>query len=646
MVSERIQRRQVEVMLRSAIARHRDGDLETAQAIYEQILLVDPLQSHARRLLAILFEQRAAQTMVCSDAESRLADATEHLRLGNHRAAAALLREAIRLDGTLHDAYHKLGNALCESGELPDAREALLRAVELNPGSAASCNDLGLVCRQLDRLDEAQHWLERACQLDPNDPYILSNLVLLDQAVCAWDEWPARLQQLLRVTRTALDEDRLTPMSPFMSLSLPIDTAMQRRIAENYTRHALAHCRPLSGAPVHPRPGARQRLRIGYASADFRDHPTAQLMLSLFALHDRSRFQVSIYSWGGDDGSDYRRRIEQDCDQFCDVDGWTEDAIAERMASDGIDILVDLKGYTWNMRAGVFARRPAPVQVSYLGYPGTLGADFMDYIVVDECVLPAELAAAYTEQPVYLPHSYQVNDYLHFSATQTPTRAQVGLPESGFVFCCFNNTYKIDPELFAVWMRILGQVPGSVLWLLRTSPEAERNLRHQAVLHGVAAGRLIFAERVTRPAHLARHRLADLFLDTWYYNAHTTASDSLRAGVPVLTCPGSTFASRVSASLLRCLGLTELISEDRAAYAAQALRLARQPEVLAGLRQRLAIEREHGPLFDPQRFVRALESAYQMMWQVRLSGLAPRPLRVTDVGHPSPHGSLALDTPV
>jgi predicted O-linked N-acetylglucosamine transferase (SPINDLY family) len=370
------------------------------------------------------------------------------------------------------------------------------------------------------------------------------------------------------------------------------------------------------------------KLTIGYLSADFHEHATAYLIAELIEKHDRDDFMVLGYSYGPDDGSPMRRRVRDGFDRFADVKDDSFLDTAKRIQADQVNILVDLKGYTRHARTPIAALRPAPIQVNYLGYPGTMAAPFIDYILVDDFVVPWDQQPFFDEKLVHLPGCYQVNDSRREIAARTPSKTECGLPEQGFVFCCFNNVFKITPTMFAVWIELLKAVPASVLWLLDDNPCASANLRQQAQSRGVAPQRLAFAPRVHLAEHLARHRLADLFLDTMPYNAHTTASDALWIGCPVLTLAGQTFPSRVAGSLLHALGLTELITSNIQDYEDLALRLARSSEQLEDVRRRLQANRRNSALFDGTRFARAVEGAYSTMWQIYSSGESPRAIKV------------------
>jgi predicted O-linked N-acetylglucosamine transferase (SPINDLY family) len=350
-------------------------------------------------------------------------------------------------------------------------------------------------------------------------------------------------------------------------------------------------------------------VRLGYFSADFHDHATMHLMAGLLREHDRARFEIHAYSYGRTPGGAQREALLGRVDHFADVADLSDRAVVELARGHGLDLAIDLKGYTRNGRSQLFAHRLAPVQVSYLGYPGTSGADFFDYLIADAVVVPDAELAHYSERVVRLPHSYQPNDDRRAIAPAQTTRARFGLPETGFVFCCFNQNYKIGPREWAIWMRLLQRVDGSVLWLLRSNKWAEANLRRAAKQAGVAPTRLVFAGRLHHAEHLERHRHADLFIDTFNVNAHTTASDALWAGLPVVTRPGRQFAARVAASLLTAIDLPELIAESDEAYETLILDLATDPARLAAIRAKLAANRLTAPLFDTVRYTRDFESA-------------------------------------
>ena len=370
------------------------------------------------------------------------------------------------------------------------------------------------------------------------------------------------------------------------------------------------------------------RVRIAYLSAEFHDHATAVLIAGVFEHHDRTRFDTTAISLGADGGSAMRRRIQAAFDRFIEAPALSDTEIATMMREMEIDIAIDLNGQAGGARPGILAHRPTPVATSYLGNCGTIGVPFIDYIIADQIVIPENQVRHYTEKVVYLLNSYQCNDSRRYLPRSTSSRASAGLPEVGFVFCCFNNNYKISPRVFDVWMRLLKACPGSVLWLLADDPYAMLNLRRETAARGVAPEQLVFAPRVPSDDHLERHRLADLFLDTLPVNAHATASDALWAGLPLLTCMGNTFAGRVGASLLQAIGLPELAASSLAEYEALALRLARDPAALARIRTKLASNRGTEPLFDTARITRDLETAYMSMWERSRRGEPPESFSV------------------
>jgi predicted O-linked N-acetylglucosamine transferase (SPINDLY family) len=380
---------------------------------------------------------------------------------------------------------------------------------------------------------------------------------------------------------------------------------------------------------------SHDRIRIAYVSADFRLHPVATLAAGVFEHHDRSRFETIAISLGLDDGSSMRQRLEQAFNRFIDVRNRSDAEIAKLLHEMEIDIAVDMMGFTESALTAMFARRPAGLQVNYLGYPGTMGAPYIDYILADRTVIPEAQWSCYEEKIAYLPHCYLPNDATRAIAASAPSRAQAGLPDSGFVFCSFSNLYKITPEMFGIWMRLLASVEGSVLWLSQANPAALRNLKREAEARSVAAERILFAPFVAAPEeHLARLSLADLFLDTLPYNAHATACDALWAGVPLVTLMSGSFAGRVGASLLSAAGLPELIAQTPAEYEAIALSLARNASALAAVRAKLARNRKTQALFDTARFTRNLETAFTMMWERHQSGEPPASFAVSEAALP------------
>ena len=606
------------------------GDLSGAAELCTRILRASPDQPQALDLLAIVAFQ-----------SGRRSEAVELLRravrsdphcaaawsdLGNVLAfegalgeAAASYRRAIAEAPDFAEAHNNLGNALQMAGAVEEAAACYRTAVRLRPGYAEAHRNLGSALRRLGRPEQAAAALREAVAIDPGFTAAVCQLARLSQELCDW----SRLDDLA-VKLVEIVEAGTAPVNPFVFLSLDTTPRQQFLCA---TRWAKEQMGPLPERPS-PRAGA-DRITVGYLSADFHEHATAHLTAELFELHDRARFRVIGYSYGRDDDSAIRGRLQAAFGEFVDLRDCSHAASAARIRADAVDILVDLKGYTGDARPEILARRPAPIQVSYLGYPGTMGTEAVDFVIADPIVVPADEQPHFTERLVHLPDCYQVNDRRRPIAPETPSRAECGLPEAGFVFCCFNSAYKITPAMFDVWMRLVARVPGSVLWLLEPGAAGAANLRREAEarLAGGAA-RLVFAPWLPNPQHLARLRLAGLFLDTLPYNAHTLASDALWAGCPVVTCAGGAFPGRVAASLLRAAGLPELVTQTLADYEAMALDLALDPLRLRAIREKLEANRLTAPLFDSRRFTRHLESAFETMWHMHAAGEPPRSFAV------------------
>jgi protein O-GlcNAc transferase len=527
---------------------------------------------------------------------------------------------AIALKPDHADAFYSRGIALKELKRLDESLASYDHAIALRPDYADAFHNRGNVLTELKRRDEALTSYERALAIKPDHPYALSGLADCALRICDWTRTEGLAGEI-----EAHVAQRRSVVTPFVCLCYSSSPALQHQCAQTYVHDNIPVMPP---ALWNGTARNHDRIRIGYLSADFHHHATAFLMAELFELHDRSRFEVLGFSLGLDDGSEMRARLVKSFDRFDDVRRKSDRTAAALMNACEVDIAVDLKGYTQDARPGILGYRPAPVAVSFLGFPATMGAPFIDYVIADKIVLPFAEQPHWTERIVHLPDCYQVNDSRRKIAAATPSRRDAGLPESGFVFCSFNNNYKITSQVFDVWMRLLRSVEGSVLWLLRDNAGAETNLRREAGARGVAPARLVFADRTSLEDHLARHRLADLFLDTLPVNAHTTASDALWAGLPLVTCCGTTFAGRVAASLLEAVGLPELVTHGLADYEAVALALANDVSRLRAVRFKLEQNRLTCPLFDADRFRRHLEAAYTTMWDLHRRGESPRSFSV------------------
>jgi predicted O-linked N-acetylglucosamine transferase (SPINDLY family) len=530
-------------------------------------------------------------------------------------------RRAIASGRERADVLHGLGSVLVRLGKLDEGVQALQLAVEREPGNAGYQLALGtaLASANQDPVEAITH-LREAMRLAPDLIGIEAYLYSQVTAICDWDEGERAVARLVACAGREPPEQWTQRAFPFDTLFMPVAPGLRREVARHFAARIVAR----AGTPPAPPPAQRGgRIRLGYASADFRNHATAHLAAGLFERHDRARFEVVGYSFGRDDGSGYRRRVAAAFDRFVDVQALGAGEAARRIAADGIDILVDLMGYTQHSRPAIFAHRPARVQVNFLGYPGSLHAPFIDYLVADRTVIPPADLDWFGEAVAWMPGSYQVNDDRQATDAVPPTRAACGLPEGAFVFCSFNQARKLDRPMFAAWMRILAATPGSVLWILAGHLRAQANLRVAAAKAGIDPERLVFAEVTGKAAHLGRHRFADLFLDTHTCGAHTTASDALWAGLPVLTWPGDSFAGRVSASLLKAIGLPELIVGSLEEYERTAIALARDEARRRALRARLEANRATMPLFDTAAFARHLERAFEEMHARSLRGAPP-----------------------
>ncbi|WP_404300660.1 tetratricopeptide repeat protein [Alicycliphilus denitrificans] len=576
----------------------------------------------------------------------RLLENADQLVAGGHEPLAAVLYQTwLKRNRTTHDhlAWFNLGVILFNQKDWDSAREAYSRALQLNPQFLQPRFNLGLVYEQMGQSDsataqwlhiassaaadnpeerpvlllalnnlgrhyedqhryaEAQAALTRSLLIEPNQPQVIHHWVFQRAKQCVWPVY----QPLGGLTEEAQRQNT----SAMAMISLSEDPAMQLAAARHYVASSLN----LDVPRLAPgKPYGHRKLRIAYCSSDFCLHPVAMLTVQLFELHDREQFEIYGFDWSREDNSPLRQRVEAAMDHFIRIHHLSDQAAAELIREHEIDILVDLQGQTLGARANMLAYRPAPIQITYLGLPATTGLPFIDYVIADRYLIPESAQPYYSEKPLYLPDIYQASDRLR-EVGPTPTRADCGLPEHGFVFCSFNNNYKFNPSVFAAWMRIMQRVPGSVLWLLADNVWAQENLRRAALEYGITGDRLYFAPRLLPQHYLARLAVADLFLDTYPFNAGTTANDALWMGLPVLTMSGQTFASRMAGALLTAAGLPELIAPNLQAYEDKAVALAQSPADCQRLRQHLADTREHGVLFDTPRFVQHLEAAFQQL---------------------------------
>lgn len=611
---------------REAVRLHRAGRLDEAAAGYRAVLAQVPHFPDALYNLGLVQRAQGLARQAIATWETALgydparpgvltAMGKTYGMLGELDAAIACYDRTLVLAPQDIDALNCKGAALRAKGLRREALHWFDRAIAAQPDYAVAWANRGYTLGDLKQIEPAIEALRRARAAGYADPALLGALFDQQLQACDWTDF--------EVLRTAIAEQvgQGRPADlPFSFLSHSTSPQAQLRCAEMRVGERF----PQMPAPLWTGESyAHDKIRVAYVSSDFRDHAVAHLIAGLFERHDRARFEIIGYALGPRVDDPMRRRIAAAFDRFHDVADLGDAEVAGMIRAAETDIAVDLNGFTTHCRPGIFAHRCAPLQINYLGYPGAMGSALADYILSDPEVIPAGADADYGEQVIRLPHAYQVNDTRREIAEHTPSRAEAGLPEDGFVFCCFNANYKINPPVFEVWMRLLGRIEASVLWLFESNPLAARNLRAEAERRGVDGARIVFAPRVAPANHLARHRLADLFLDTGPYNAHTTASDALWAGLPLVTCRGQTFASRVAASLLKATGLPELITDSLEAYEALALALATDPVRLGEPRARLASQREAALLFDTDLTRRHIEAAYATAHERQRAGLPP-----------------------
>jgi protein O-GlcNAc transferase len=641
------------------------GHLNQAEAAAHQALKLEPSAARYYDLgLVLQYQQRWPEAEVAQRHAITLnpsyAEAHNNLGLILHEQqryleAIAAYRQAIRYHPQYARSYTNLGVSLDQIGALTQAREAHQHALRLNPGMAEAYNNLASTLAKQEEYEHALAACEKALQLNPNIAEIYHTLAgiyadtqKLDHAIaayrevlrrkpnlieatggllhtqlkiCAWQDWQVLVPQLEQAV--AQQQGKI---HPFILLHISDDPALQQRCARQFAQNYFNF---KHGASLNAvlRVGS-DKLRIGYLSSDFRSHPVTYLMVEVLELHQRDRFELFAYSSGPDDNSAISQRIKASFTEFYDIRALSLQELAHKIHADKIDILVDLSGYTAHSRSAVLCLRPAPIQVQFLGYSSTLGTSWCDYLIADERLIPPTHFEYYDENIVYLPHTYMPCDRKR-SLSPKPCRSAAGLPETGLVWGCFNTANKITPHIFALWMRLLKAVPESVLWLKKSTHAMQENLRTEAQAQGIDRQRLIFAEPTPLLAdHLGRLQLADLILDTFPYGAHTSMNDALWAGVPVITCIGQSFVSRVGASLLYAVGLPELITDNLTDYENLALELAQNPAKLAELKNRLKENRDTCALFDTPRYVRNLEKAYQMMYERATQNLPPTHLRV------------------
>jgi tetratricopeptide (TPR) repeat protein len=612
----RLNPKYLDAQLNLAMVLQAVGHLEAAFQSFSAVIEIEPKHLHAMYQRAMTAYFLGKYPLALADFDEILAMSPDHIDATYNRANTLIAmhrfreaidgyRRTIALNPSHAEAHNNLGCALQEILLFDQAIIAHEATIRINARVVSAYFNLANALARLGRLEEAVFQYEQAIKIDKEYDFLFGACVYLKMKICHWSDFDENVQALKKLV-----EQGKKTVSAFALLALVDEPALQRKASEIWLASKYPSNTALGAIQKVRKDG---RIRLGYFSADLQDHATAWLMAELFERHDRERFELFAFSFGPDKQDAMRQRVVAAFDHFFDVRDKSDQEVAQLARSWGIDIAIDLKGFTQDARTGIFAYRAAPIQVNYLGYPGTMGAPYIDYLIADPVLIPEASRQHYAEKIVYLPDSYQVNDRHRKISDRVFSKADVGLPEQGFVFCCFNNNYKITPEVFDSWMRILKAVPKSVLWLFEDNATAATNLRKEAQQRGVDADRLVFAQRMELSEHLARHRLADLFLDTVPCNAHTTASDDLWAGLPVLTRVGESFASRVAASLLTAIQLPELITETVEHYESLAIQLATHPEQLRAIQAKLEHNRLTTPLFDTERYTRNLESAFMQM---------------------------------
>jgi protein O-GlcNAc transferase len=626
------------INLGNALAHH--GQIDAAIGVYQQGLELNPhhvdghhnlgnLFKRAQRFLEAVQAFQHALALQPQRAEAHNDLGNVFIELGQIGDAIASFNQAIALKPDFAVAMNNLGTAFKVLERYPDAIKCYQQAAAINERYAEALNNLGATFEAMGNPDAAIQYFRKALAIRPDLALARVDLYYALKRTCAWSQMSALEEELDTDTARAIENGTRLAEDPFLSLARHADPVRNAAVAKFWSDAIeVSASRLETGFSFEGRNIADSKITIGYLSENFRNHAMAHLMAGLFEHHDRSRYNIFAYSTGKEDRSDIRNRIENGCDRFVDIRSCSHLDSAQIIYTDKVDILVDLMGYTRGGRMEIAALRPAPVQVRYMGMAGTTGSDFFDYLIADQTVIPPADAQHYSEQLVYMPDCYQVNDGRQADAGTTFNRTELGLPSDGVLFCSFNQLFKLDPVLFEVWMKILQQVPGSVLWLQSGPPSAETNLRMAASNCGISVERLVFGPKMVRSQHLVRLKLADIALDTRLVNGAATTSDALWAGLPVVSLKGGHFSSRMSTSILRAIGLSELVASDLDAYLQLAVKLGQKPEFLESMRQRLDVNRRTRKLFDTANMTRNLETAYAIMWKNYCRGDSPAQIDV------------------
>ena len=601
--------------------------IEKSIEVYNRILLIKPnyAQAYANRGLSYhelmqyelaLKDHEKAITLDPLNARPFMNMGLTYYKLRKFNLAIQYFDKALEIDSSVPELLINKGLALQALGNLDQAIDYYNESIKNFPNNCLSYVNIAEALNKCSRLHEASEMYQKAISINPKHRFLRGNHFMHNLKMCNWNNYDFLRSQIIEAVKNGE-----TVSQGFSFLALTDDPYLQKKNAEIYSKESTP--KGVVAITNFESKPASSKIRIGYFSSDFHNHATAHLMSGLFECHDKSIFEIFAFSFGPITDDEYRNRLKPCFERFEEVGELSDIEVANLARLLKIDIAIDLKGYTQDQRSQIFANRAAPIQISYLGYPGTMGASFMDYIIADKIVIPDEDKSHYSEKVVYLPGTYQVNDARRVISEKKYSRTELGLPQNGFVYCCFNNNYKITPRVMDLWCNILHQVSGSVLWLLSSNSASKENLLLEANKRGIDSARIIFAEKLPLGEHLSRHRCADLFLDTLIYNAHTTASDALWSGLPVLTCIGKSFASRVAASLLNAIELPELVTKDEADYTALAIELATNPSKLKVIKEKLERNRTSTLLFDTPLFTKHIETAYTKIYDRYRADLPP-----------------------
>ena len=612
------------------------GRINDALYSYQKAIILNPNVGETYYNLGTLFYKKGMMEKAIYSyqkaTELELGSAELYYNLGMAQEADGQLdtarlsyEKALQFNPQYAEVYNNLGNILKDEGKKYEAIDLYEKTLTIDPDFGPAYHNIGAIYQSLGEVDKSIIYYQNALNKGESNIKTLSQLILQLKKICHWEDIEKLTAKLEILVKDAIDKNEEMGALPYISIALFSKPHLHQAIARARSEEII---RKSGGKkrchPVESRIHLNKKIRLAYLSNDFRSHPVSHLISGLFKLHDRNDFEVFCYSTGEDDASIYRKRIERECDHFIDIRDYSDQSASSRILDDQIDILIDLMGHTRGSRLGISALRVAPIQVNYLGFPGTTGADFMDYIIVDKIITPIEDATLYNEKFIYMPNCYLVADNSQAISKKEFVRGDFGLPEESFIFCSFNQTIKIESTMFNTWMKILHQVPGSILWLSSSGLTAEKNLKMEAEKREIAGDRLIFAEKMpAKEDHLSRISLADLALDTQYYNGHTTTVDSLWAGTPVIALKGNSFASRVSSSCLAAAGMPEMITTSLNEYETLAVELAGNKEKIHALRKKLAIDLNLSPLFDTTKWVKQLEWGLREIWHTYVASEEP-----------------------